>query len=58
MRIPLLLPVAVTTVGLLLVFLVHWIDQRLDVLRGLATSFTVIVWAGASLGLWITWLLT
>ncbi len=57
MKIPLLLPVAVTTGGLLLVFLVHWIDQRLDVLRGLATSFAVIFWAGASLGLWIIWLI-
>jgi hypothetical protein len=57
MKIPLLLPVVVTTGGLLLVLLVHWLDQRLDVLRGLATSFTVIVWAGASLGLWITWLI-
>lgn len=57
MKIPLLLPVAVTTGGLLLVLLVHWLDQRLDVLHGLATSLTVIVWAGASLGLWITWLI-
>jgi hypothetical protein len=55
MKIPLLLPVAVTTGGLLLVLLVHWIDQRLDVLRGLATSFAVIFWAGTSLGLWMAW---
>ncbi len=58
MKIPLFLPLAVTTGGLLLVLMVHWIDERVDVLRGLATSFAVILWAAASLGLWITWLLT
>ena len=42
MKIPLLLPVAVTTGGLLLVLLVHWIDQRLDVLRGLADRKSVV----------------